>query len=938
VGGAQAPFDELGGENLLDAGLRYARRGWKISPVDGNKEPLTPHGFKDATTDEAVITAWAKRWPGANWALAVGDGLLVIDLDNKRRPTGIQEFERLQGCKPEEFIAPRVRTGTAGVHLYTDPGDRDFKNSRGTIAPGIDTRASNVGYALLPSGNGWYRWETSPDTPLPATPVWVDVTLRNDEINEIHGALTNGRPFIGFSEYGEILLASACEAIEFAPNEQQEHTLNSRSLIIGHYIAGGLLEHDATVEKLIAAGMRMINYDEKDKWTTKEVSKKVKRAVRDGMKKPMDGEEGFRAVVEAARLYHEDPQYRKDTDEFIMAVRAQDGADYEGDYSTTDETGEETKSKEEQANTAPALVPVDIWAKFEPPALPIHLLPKTIAKFAVEESTLIGADPAGLAISALATCAAAIRDCIKIKPKRHHPWTESARLWAAIVGPPSVKKTPTINAATRELKRMDSELCRDYAEGLKHWKNMSADDKKTNPKPKQLRVLLDDVTVEASQEIFRDSPDGVLFLHDELAAFFGGMDKYGSGRGANSNRAFWNRAYNGDSFTFDRVTRGSGHIPNLGVSLLGGIQPEILQKISADTIDDGLIQRIVLIMLKPASKSQDREYPVEAIDYNTLVRRLREKLSGTGAPFQAPVEFSNEAMAIRERLEERHLELTQTFDTLNRKLAAHIGKYDGLFVRMCLLWHCIEAVEEMPEKDWVPRVLSGNTAQRVAEFLHSFLLPHAISIYTSVFGLAENHDEVADTAGYILAHRLNSLTNRVMARGSRAMRRVVKDQRKLANVYHQLEAMGWLRQVLDAHGRPLTPPIFMVVPEDATQLITELDGWIAAKRGPDHEQRLVALEVAKANAELDLSPRVDFIVESELGLLPVGAGESQVILPKNVQVVDLRPKEDSPDDDKFGGSCATDSCARGSTKSPCSTDCCAGWYSLEGGGGDDAEG
>ena len=60
AGKAQSAAERLfenGGENLLDAGLRAAKHDWKIFPCNGKKEPLTSHGFKDATTDEAIIRA-----------------------------------------------------------------------------------------------------------------------------------------------------------------------------------------------------------------------------------------------------------------------------------------------------------------------------------------------------------------------------------------------------------------------------------------------------------------------------------------------------------------------------------------------------------------------------------------------------------------------------------------------------------------------------------------------------------------------------------------------------------------------------------------------------------------------------------------------------------------------------------------------------------------
>ena len=79
------------------------------------------------------------------------------------------------------------------------------------------------------------------------------------------------------------------------------------------------------------------------------------------------------------------------------------------------------------------------------------------------------------------------------------------------------------------------------------------------PRPLQHRVMLQDTTTEYVQEVTRDSPDGILVFHDELAGWFGGMDRYNASAGASANRAFWLTAFNGNH-TPSGVLRGAQDI------------------------------------------------------------------------------------------------------------------------------------------------------------------------------------------------------------------------------------------------------------------------------------------------------------------------------------------------------------------------------------------
>jgi hypothetical protein len=170
-----------------------------------------------------------------------------------------------------------------------------------------------------------------------------------------------------------------------------------------------------------------------------------------------------------------------------------------------------------------------------------------------------------------------------------------------------------------------------------------------------------------------------------------------------------------------------------------------------------------------------------------------------------PLKFDDGALKIREELERKHLDL-MLLEGLNRKLTSHFGKYNGMFARLCLVWHCVEhAAGGVGE---LPAVVTEATARRVADFLHGFLKPHAVAFYVGVLGLSNDHDRLANVADYILAHKLERITNRDVARGDRSMRGLKKHETEA--IFEQLEALGWI--IRTPGGRPSDPPHWMVNP------------------------------------------------------------------------------------------------------------------------------
>jgi hypothetical protein len=399
--------------------------------------------------------------------------------------------------------------------------------------------------------------------------------------------------------------------------------------------------------------------------------------------------------------------------------------------------------------------PIDLWGNFDPPPPPSGLLPAIIEQFSRDLSQTNGADAAGYIAAALAACAAAIPDSVRLHMKPNDGWFESPRLWVALVGLPSTRKSPIITAATRQLREIDHNLSRQHETRWNAWNALDKETKSVTPEPLRERKVLEDVTVEALAAALRGSPAGVALIKDEMSGWFGGMERYGGGKGGSSDRAVYLQSFNGGPYTVDRIARGSNTVPNLSISLIGGIQPSLIQKAAADSADDGLIQRLCPIILRSAELGDEEftSHAQAAFDYTvTMLTLVRPPLGGK-------LRFDSGAQRIRRQMEIEHHRLQAT-ELINAKLASHIGKFDGLFGRLCAIWHTVENVGHVT----LPETVTEATAARVAAFMRLFLRPHALAFYGGVLDLSDDDDRLKAIAGYVLAHKVTTLTVRDVMR------------------------------------------------------------------------------------------------------------------------------------------------------------------------------
>lgn len=402
------------------------------------------------------------------------------------------------------------------------------------------------------------------------------------------------------------------------------------------------------------------------------------------------------------------------------------------------------------------------------PKITPDMLPDSIGNYVKDVCERIESPFEIGAVTALTLIGSLIGNKVGIRPKAKDNWTIIPNLWGMIIGKPSIKKTPVYSELYKAVGKLEAEANATYQEELKKYnldlelynlnkKEFSKSKNKEEHKleflaepepPLHVRYATSDGTIEAIADILSYTPKGLLVTRDELSGFLKGMDRAGK----ESDRAFYLEAWTGTSgFTVDRIGRGNTFIPKLTLSVLGNIQPSMIQEYVYEAVKgkraDGFLQRFQLCVFVDAieQKGVDR-YPntVARDTYYRIIEKIGRTISFTSTakvdefeetPFYR---FKNDAQNIF--TEWSIVNAKEAENAFNEAMEAHLSKYPKLFASLALIFHVCDLAENGSR--FSPHITKENTlkALRLVEVLKA----HAERLYSTFEVEEQKRDAKAD--------------------------------------------------------------------------------------------------------------------------------------------------------------------------------------------------
>jgi len=226
---------------------------------------------------------------------------------------------------------------------------------------------------------------------------------------------------------------------------------------------------------------------------------------------------------------------------------------------------------------------------------PIEIFPNEIQAYMLSCKNTLDSSLDYMGCSFLWSMSIIVGNAVKVQVKTG--WIENNTLWFSVVGKAGIGKTPSIANIIFPLQKVNNRELKKYIkQNEKYLAYMLLDKKeKANTeeikKPAKTQFIADDITLEALVDLHEENKNAIGLFKDELAGWFKDMNKYRAG----SDLEFWLSTWSGKSIFLNRKTSKSSFVQDPHISVLGGIQPGILDSFyTEENKDNGFIDRMLL--------------------------------------------------------------------------------------------------------------------------------------------------------------------------------------------------------------------------------------------------------------------------------------------------------------------------------------------------------
>jgi hypothetical protein len=430
-----------------------------------------------------------------------------------------------------------------------------------------------------------------------------------------------------------------------------------------------------------------------------------------------------------------------------------------------------TRSRKAASSPEPTLPP--------PADFPSEALPGVLAEFVKQTAHAIGAPTPFVAMPVIGAAVASIGNTHRVRLKAD--WEEVLVAWLALLGESGDLKSPARKAALKFLLREEARLHRENQEAQRDYEWEHDIYKKARaeavrdggapppePKrPRKVRAVVDDVTIEKLITVLGDNPRGLLLHRDELSGWVGGMTRYSGKDDSTGDMGRWLSIHDADQVVYDRKTGDHQTlvVPSAAVSVVGGIQPGVWRKVmTAVHYDSGLVARLLLGYVEADPKGWiDREPPEKCVqDYEGLLtdlRRLPLRVDQDGVPRPTVVRLGEEAHKAWVAFVDGWAERMAASDGVQRSM---LSKLKGGCARLALMHHVVGCVAA--GQDTAARV--GKESVEAAVTLVKWFANQAERVYC-VFGMDEA-SRLRDRLRDFVRRRGGSITPRNLHKSNRS--------------------------------------------------------------------------------------------------------------------------------------------------------------------------